>query len=627
MSPLPQSRSGPRRSGPRRSGPRPLRLLYACTTLVILVLLATNAAIILHLLESTLLGEENQLKNLSLTLAEEADRSFQSLDLVLSNLAERMTAEGIADAASFERYMGERDVSLRLRDKIVGMPQIAAVNLIDSRGKLINTSRFWPPASVDVSDRDFFRALTSGRSLKTYISQPYQNRSTGTWTIYLARRFEGPGGELIGLILGAMEMRYLEDFYRAIALGEGSTIVVLRQDGVMLARYPPAPADTIGKIFSASRNVLRGEVAGTLREISEVDGQMKIKAARLLANYPVLILATKTEEAALSDWRDIARLMSLGALGCAVSIALAGLALGRQWKQQTILAAAQAELRRQEDRIASFETMAAAKEAAEMADRTKTEFLATMSHELRTPLNAIIGFSDMMVSEAIGPLGNDRYRGYARDIHASGHHLLAIINDVLDVSKAAAGKLELAESWIDARDAVETVCRFVRPRIAEAQLHLAVNLPPGELILYADERKLKQMLLNLLSNAYKFTPRGGLVACSVIVDAAGIKFAVSDTGIGIPAEQLDRVLQPFVQVSSTLSRQHDGTGLGLTLVKAMAELHGGTLRLESEIGVGTTAAVTLPRARLKTAGVSEGDEPSPREQPRRIAVASRKSLF
>jgi signal transduction histidine kinase len=300
--------------------------------------------------------------------------------------------------------------------------------------------------------------------------------------------------------------------------------------------------------------------------------------------------------------------MSLAALGCAVSVAVAGFAVGRQWKQQAMLAHAQAELRHQEDRTAAFEAMRAAKDAAELADRAKSEFLATMSHELRTPLNAVLGFSDLMVSEAFGPLGDDRYRGYAQDIHSSGSHLLNIINDVLDLSKAASGKLELVESWIDARDVVDSVCRLIHPRVGEAKLSLTVKMPPGNLMTYADERLLKQMLLNLLSNACKFTPPDGRIECAVSVDAAGMRFAVTDTGVGIPAEHLERVLQAFVQVDSSLTRRHEGTGLGLALVKVMAELHGGSLRLDSEVGRGTTAAVILPLSRVNRASADIASE-------------------
>jgi signal transduction histidine kinase len=304
--------------------------------------------------------------------------------------------------------------------------------------------------------------------------------------------------------------------------------------------------------------------------------------------------------------------MSLGAVGCAVAIAVAVLTFGRQAQQHAMLAEAQAEIRRQAELSAAFEEMRAAKEDAEMANLAKSEFLANMSHESHTPLNAVLGFSEMLVNETFGPLGNPRYHGYAEDIHASGSHLLDIINDILDLSKAASGTLSLAEDWLDARETVESVCRLIGPRIREGKLALTVTMPPGDLILCADERLLRQMLFNLLSNAAKFTPPGGHVDCSVSIDRAGVTFAVTDTGIGIPAADLERVLEPFVQVDSSLSRGQAGTGLGLPLVKVMAELHGGILRLVSEIGVGTTASLILPLDRVKPPGADGGlGEPPP----------------
>jgi signal transduction histidine kinase len=577
-------------------GPSSVRLLYICTALLILVLLATNATVILHLRKNELLDQERQMKNLSLTLAEQADRSFQSVDLVISRVGEQIAAAGVTDSGSLLQKMAGRDVHEFLLEKISGVPQLDAVTLINREGKLINFSRAWPIPEVNVSDRDYFQALKDDPKLNSYISAPVRNRGTGTWTIYLARRLNGPNGEFIGLILGAIEMRYFEDFYRAIALDEGSTIAVLRLDGVMLARFPHA--DVIGQAYSDSRRLLHDSVSGTLRERSPIDGRMRIKAAHLVTNYPVLVLATKTEEAALANWWGIARLMSLGALGCSISIAIAGFAFGRQWKQQAMLAHTRAELRRQADRTVAFEALETAKEAAEAADRTKSEFLATMSHELRTPLNAVLGFSELMVREIFGPLGDHRYRDYAQDIHSSGSHLLSIVNEVLDLSKLAAGKLELVEGWINVREIVHSACRLIRPRIDRAELSLTVKMPPDDLLAYADKRLLKQMLLNLLSNACKFTPPGGGIECVVSTDDAGMTFAVVDTGVGIAAEHLDRVVRPFVQVDSSISRRHEGTGLGLALVAAMAELHGGRLRLDSKVGTGTTAAVVLPPSRI-----------------------------
>ena len=231
------------------------------------------------------------------------------------------------------------------------------------------------------------------------------------------------------------------------------------------------------------------------------------------------------------------------------------------------------------------------------ASKAKSDFLANMSHELRTPLNAIIGFSDLMQSEVLGPIGSDTYRGYVSDIHFSGCHLLEIINDILDVVRHESGKMELKEDTVPVEDLIADALRLIRPQAREAQVNLnwrpaATALPE----LRCDRVRVRQILLNVLSNAVKFTEPGGCIDIKTEV-SSGFELIVRDNGIGIRPEDIARILTPFGQVASVYSR-NQGAGLGLTLTKALIERHGGHLSLYSAPGLGTTVRLSFPADRL-----------------------------
>jgi two-component system cell cycle sensor histidine kinase PleC len=268
-------------------------------------------------------------------------------------------------------------------------------------------------------------------------------------------------------------------------------------------------------------------------------------------------------------------------------------------KLQTLVGQLEESGKRFADLASKYE---AEKIRAEGANRSKSEFLANMSHELRTPLNAINGFSEMMTTEMFGPLGDRRYKEYAKDILSSGQHLLALINDILDMSKIEAGKMSLRHEPLDLQDVVDDTLRLIRGRAEEAGLVLAVDVPGSLPTVEADYRALKQVLLNLMSNAVKFTPRGGQVSISAEAVDGGrkIMISVADTGIGIEKDDLARLARPFEQVESQHAKTTQGTGLGLALTKSLVEMHGGAFVMESQPGVGTTVRVLLPLTRTAT---------------------------
>jgi signal transduction histidine kinase len=244
------------------------------------------------------------------------------------------------------------------------------------------------------------------------------------------------------------------------------------------------------------------------------------------------------------------------------------------------------------------ESLRRAKAAAEAASAAKTRFLANMSHELRTPLNAIIGFSEIIHGQYFGEVGNARYLDYSGDILRSGRHLLTVINDVLDLSKSEAGKMQLALRATDMREVLQDCVVMVREQCMAASLTLAVAEMPHSLPMTGDPAKLRQIFLNLLSNAIKFTEKGGEISLSARAGGAEIVVTVADTGIGMDPQDLEIALQPFGQVDNRLERRYEGTGLGLPLTKALVDLHQGSLTIESARGQGTSITIRLPRATI-----------------------------
>lgn len=253
-----------------------------------------------------------------------------------------------------------------------------------------------------------------------------------------------------------------------------------------------------------------------------------------------------------------------------------------------------------------------ARRRAETANKAKSRFLATMSHELRTPLNAIIGFSEVMKLEVMGPLANPTYHEYSTNIFDSGRHLLHLINEILDLSRIEAGRYELNEERVSLTDIAEDCHRLLKLRAQTKGLELIENYAPDLSPVWADQRAMRQILLNLMSNALKFTPKGGRIVVTIAPDDDGaMVLSVLDTGPGIPADEIPKVLQAFGQGSLAHETAEGGTGLGLPIVQSLIEMHGGTFELRSELRRGTEAIVRLPRERVLTSLVAGRKPPRP----------------
>jgi signal transduction histidine kinase/FixJ family two-component response regulator len=555
---------------------RPKRLLGALaviTLALICTIVGTNLIFLGNLRESTLQTAEADLARYSLTLGENADRSFKSLDLVLSSVGDYLARQGVTDSASYRRLTSDQETHFLLKEKIAGLPQVDAVTMIDADGKLINFSRYWPIPEVNVSDRDYFKALRDNPTLQSFISAPVQNRGSGTWNIYVARRLTDPNGEFMGLLLGAMSLQYLENFFGSTSRSLDTSISLAREDGTLLARFPPT--DQIGKPSSGGgqRALAAG---GIIREISTRDKRMRLRAARMLPNYPALVSVTQTEESALRGWRGMATLLGSMSLISAIVVLLAASMIARWWNRHEQLI-----------------------HAAEAANAAKSTFLAMMSHEIRTPMNAVLGLATTLLETNL----DTEQRRFVLAIHNAGDNLLEILNDILDFSKLEASELSLEHIAFSTEALVQNTLSVIGPRASAKDLAIRnvkdETIPPAVI---GDAGRIRQVLLNLVSNAVKFTATGEVVVTTRCITRddrqATVEWAVSDTGIGIAQDKIGSLFVNFVQADNSINRRFGGSGLGLAICKRLIEQMGGEIKVTSMQGQGSTFSfqLTLPIA-------------------------------
>jgi diguanylate cyclase (GGDEF)-like protein len=321
----------------RSANSRPILLLVLGCILVAAAVTVTAVLVLSNLRDRAIADSERELQNTALILAAQTDRAFQAVDLVASSVIERMQSLGIVSSEDFDRALSTYDTHVVLKDKLTGLPHLDVVALVNSHGTLINYSRGWPVPRNDLSDRAYFDRLKSDPQLTSFVSEPIRNRGTGAWNIYLVRKATGPSGEFLGVILGGMQLQNFEDFYQSIALGDTSAINLFRRDGVLLARYPHVDP-SIGRSFAGSNvfsKILAHADRGISRQKSGVDQEERLIAAEVVAHYPVVVTATKTVAAVLSEWRAEAKYLIGLTVALVVVIGGTGVAMVRRFREQS----------------------------------------------------------------------------------------------------------------------------------------------------------------------------------------------------------------------------------------------------------------------------------------------------
>ncbi|MBP2305615.1 response regulator [Azospirillum melinis] len=604
----------------------------ALVVVVVLAALAGNAAHrVYYDYQDTQQRRYALVQDMARLVDDHVRRTVHTADVALDQAAAM-----VAEARGLEKL---RDLKhwARLREHAAQVEGADAIWIYDADGRAVLESASFPNRIADFADRSGLEALRSGMRLHIGAAQPVR---TGSYPLVfpVSRPLHDDEGRFIGVASVSIRVNHLTDSYSIPGFEFDPLIAVYRPNGEVVARRPEPEASAGRTVASAPlfQSRLPEAPEGQFLSLSPLDGVLRIAAYRTVRDYGLVVLAGIDREVAMAVWRTrtlhtvvetlVGLLAILGMLAWGMRY------LDRERKAQVALAEARNAVERTSaERDESARLAAAlnhardmaesARQAAEAANRAKGEFLAGLSHELRTPLNAVIGFSDLIAREAEGPVGTPSYRQYAANVRDSGQHVLELINEILDHARAEAGALTIEEGHCDLEAAADFAVRMLTPRAERAGVLLSAVVAPAVGALRGDDRRIRQILLNLIANGVKYTPSGGSVTLSALLEDGTPVIRITDTGLGIPAEDLDRVLEPFARVESAEHRGVEGAGLGLPLTKRLVELHGGTLALRSTLGVGTTVTVRLPANRLLPAEAS-GMPATPPARPAAAAAAS-----
>lgn len=504
-------------------------------------------------------------------LTDHVELTFLGVDLALRRAIERQYFNALF-ASNLPEYTKQN-----FKIWLAETTQISAIAMINKQGVMEVAAHKkgyedWLGYNKSTSSQALLEFMSNADDTYIFIGS-YQMKN-GKSLILMSRRYNTIEGDFGGVFVAAINPEYFTSFYQSIASGKQKFMAIMLSDGSILAAGPsPNQANTeLAKEWMIASKKQRG--ANYSYDYSDSNNN-KLGALHILKNIPVAVAIIMDEKDFMRDWNQ-SRIKDIGFI---VLFTIFG----------SILSFFAVAMAKQITRVQESEG------AAILASQAKSDFLANMSHELRTPLNAIIGFSEMINSGYFGSL-NAKQKERIHDIHLCGSHLLQLITDILEFSKGEAGKLELVEEAIELNELIEESVRIMNGKVKNKDIKLIVNTDENMPQLWADKRKIRQILLNLLSNALKFTSEGGsITARTYMDDHHNIHILISDTGVGIAPDDIPKALSVFGQVNRTKS--HEGTGLGLPLCKMYTELHDGNLELTSTLGEGTTVHLTFPHQR------------------------------
>jgi signal transduction histidine kinase len=566
------------------------RIVIAGAVLIAVTILGAGLSL-WDLYENAINASRENMANLGIVLAGELSRSMDSVDLVLDEATQRISHSGAMTPDEFHAEMATEATHDFLVNRLQALPQLSALFLTDATGHQINSSNFWPVPDVNLANNSFFQDTQKADADTVVISAPGKSWTTGRWSLFISRRIESRAGIFLGTVQAVIELNYFRGFYNTIALPEGGSITILRRDGLVLFRDPDV--DGLLGTFVPQTSAWYGVAArggGTYEAKAYMDGVTREIAVNPVKDHPVVVNITVPRQTALAAWRRQAAFIGIGT-ACAVivfAILFTGLATQFGRLEQ------------------SKQALSEALTKTERADRAKSDFLGRMSHELRTPLNAIIGFSEVMTAGVFGPLGSPRYLEYAEDIHRSGVFLHELISDMLDMVKIEAGHRALQLEAFAFADELEETLRMVRPRAEKGEVTIGLETVDAPRTLTADRRAFKQIVLNLIGNAVKFTPPQGTVTVRLSSARDDAVLQIIDTGFGMSPEHLEKLGTPFFRAEDNPhAASTEGTGLGVALTKSLVDMRGWRLDYISELGRGTTVTITMPGAAIASDPLDE----------------------